>query len=75
MTVTTLEGAILQTLPSQSLTLTSLEQQNVTVFLTSMEYGYSLVHIELSGDIGVETATQSVNLTRTVQRLSLYRLV
>tara|TARA_B110001452_G_scaffold69555_1_gene56140 strand:+ start:32516 stop:35056 length:2541 start_codon:yes stop_codon:yes gene_type:complete len=69
VTVTTLEGAILQTLPSQSLTLTSLEQQNVTVFLTSMEYGYSLVHIELSGDIGVETATQSVNLTRTVQRL------
>lgn len=69
VTVTTLEGVILQTLPSQSLSLTSFEQQNVTVFLTSMEFGYSLVHVELSGEIGVETGTQSVNLTRTVQRL------
>lgn len=69
VTVTTLEGVLLQTLPSQSLSLTSFEQQNVTVFLTSMEFGYSLVHVELSGEIGVETGTQSVNLTRTVQRL------
>lgn len=63
VTVTTLEGVILQTLPSQSLSLTSFEQQNVTVFLTSMEFGYSLVHVELSGEIGVETGTQSVKQT------------
>lgn len=69
VTVTTLEGAVLQTLPSQSVNLVAFEQRNLTVSLTSLDYGYSLVHLELSGDIGVETSTQSVNLSRTIQRL------
>lgn len=69
VTVTTLEGVILQTLPSQSVNLTSFEQRNVTVSLSSLDYGYSLIHLELSGEVGVETSTQSVNLSRTIQRL------
>lgn len=69
VTVTTLEGAILQSLPSQTVNLASLEQRNITVTLTSLDYGYSLIHLGLSGDVGVENSTQSLNLSRTIQRL------
>mgnify|MGYP000594377708 CR=1 FL=1 len=67
--VKTLEGILIQSLPSQSFNLSSMEQRNVTITLTSMDYGYSEVHVVLTGDVGVESGTQLLNISRTIQRL------
>ena len=69
VTVKSLEGVVLQQLPPQVFNLSSLQQLNVTINLTSLEYGFSEIHVELSGEVGVESGTQFLSLSRTVQRL------
>jgi Zn finger protein HypA/HybF involved in hydrogenase expression len=49
--------------------LAAFEQRNVSASLLSMPFGYSQVSVSLTGDVGVNTSTQTTSITRTVQRL------
>ncbi|MAJ00799.1 MAG: hypothetical protein CMA10_00120 [Euryarchaeota archaeon] len=69
VSVKSLEGVVLQQLPSQMFNLSSLEQRNVTVNLTSLDYGFSEIHVELLGEVGIESGTHLLSLSRTIQRL------
>ena len=57
---------------SQNITVVSDSTQQVHFSLTSIPYGYTIVEVELLGDVGTPNATQSVALSRTLHRLKPY---
>lgn len=65
----TLEGATVssQTLPVTN--LTAYEQRNVSVTLEGIGYGYHLVVVQLTGDVGQANLTHAESFSRVIQRL------
>ena len=57
---------------SQNITVVSDSTQQVNFSLTSIPYGYTIVEVELLGEVGTPNATQSVALSRTLHRLKPY---
>ena len=50
--------------------LNDAEEDQVSVNLTQINYGYSVVTVTLSGDLGLVSGNNSTHFQRTIQRLS-----
>ena len=65
--LSSLEGNVFSSL-SQNLSLSAESSQNMQFSLTSLPYGYTVVAVDLIGEIGSPNSTQAVSLNRTIQR-------
>ena len=66
--LSSLDGTVFDT-QSQNVTLSADSSQLVQFSLTDIPYGYTVVHVELLGELGSPNATQALTLNRTLQRL------
>ena len=69
LVVETLEGAVLSNTTQTLGEFQGLEQRNVSGTFVGLPLGFSTVSIWLDGDVGSNTSSHHVVLTRTVQRL------
>ena len=66
--LSTLDGNVFDSM-SQNLTLSAGSSQNLQFTITSLPYGYTVVGVELIGELGSPNSTQAVSVNRTLQRL------
>ncbi|NCG00345.1 MAG: hypothetical protein GWP25_00965 [Euryarchaeota archaeon] len=62
------DGPVFDTL-SQNLTLTADSSQVVQFSLSSLPFGYTVVGVEILGEVGSPNSTQTLSLNRTLHRL------
>ena len=67
--VNTLEGTLLSSTTQTVGEMTPLEERNVSAVFENLPFGFSEVTVLLEGDVGANTSTHMVSLSRTVQRL------
>ena len=66
--LSSLDGTVFDTM-SQNFTLAADSTQPLQFSLVSLPYGYSVVHVELIGELGSPNSTQSLSLNRTIHHL------
>ena len=66
--LSTLDGTVFDTM-SQNLTLAADSSQLLQFSLTSLPFGYTVVGVELVGELGSPNSTQTLSLNRTIHRL------
>lgn len=66
--LSSLDGIVFDSM-GQNLTLSADSSQNLQFSITSLPYGYTVVGVELIGELGSPNSTQAVSLNRTLQRL------
>ena len=66
--LSTLEGTVFGSM-SQNFTLTADSSQLLQFSLVSLPFGYSIVSVELVGELGSPNSTQSLSLNRTIHHL------
>ena len=66
--LTTLDGTVFDSM-SQNFTLPADSSQLLQFSLTSLPFGYTVVTVELVGELGSPNSTQSLSLNRTLHRL------
>ena len=66
--LSTLDGNVFDSM-SQNLTLSAGSSQNLQFTITSLPYGYTVVGVELIGELGSPNSSQAVSVNRTLQRL------
>lgn len=66
--LSSLDGNVFESM-SQNLTLSADSSQNLQFSITSLPYGYTVVGVELIGELGSPNSTQAVSINRTLQRL------
>ena len=66
--LSTLDGTIFDTM-SQNFTLVADSSQLLQFSLVSLPFGYSVVNVELIGELGSPNSTQSLSLNRTIHHL------
>ena len=66
--LSTLEGTVFDSM-SQNFTLTADSSQLLQFSLVSLPFGYSVVSVELVGELGSPNSTQSLSLNRTIHHL------
>ena len=66
--LSSLDGNVFASM-SQNLTLSADSSQNMQFSLTSLPFGYTVVEVDLIGEIGSPNSAQAVSLNRTIQRL------
>ena len=71
--LSSLDGNVFDVM-SQNLTLSADSSQNLQFSLTSLPYGYTVVGVDLLGDIGSPNSTQALSLNRTLHRLQPVQL-
>ena len=71
--LSSLDGNVFDVM-SQNLTLSADSNQNLQFSLTSLPYGYTVVGVDLLGDIGSPNSTQALGLNRTLHRLQPVQL-
>ena len=65
--VNTLEGTLLSSTTQTVGEMTPLEERNVSAVFENLPFGFSEVTVLLEGDVGANTSTHMVSLSRTVQ--------
>ena len=66
--LSSLDGNVFDSM-SQNLTLSADSTQNLQFSITSLPYGYTVVGVELFGELGSPNSTQAVSINRTLHRL------
>ena len=66
--LSTLEGTVFDSM-SQNFTLAADSSQVLQFNLTSLPFGYTLIGVELVGELGSPNSTQALTLNRTLHRL------
>ena len=66
--LSSLDGNVFDSM-SQNLTLSADSSQNLQFSITSLPYGYTVIGVELFGELGSPNSTQAVSLSRTLHRL------
>ena len=67
--VSTLEGTLLSNTTQAVGEVSPLEQRNVSAAFENLPFGFSEVTVLIQGDVGANTTTHVVSISRTVQRL------
>ncbi|MBT5390951.1 MAG: hypothetical protein HOL22_01230 [Euryarchaeota archaeon] len=66
--LSSLDGTVFDSL-SQNHTLTADSSQVLEFSLTSIPYGYTVVNVEIIGEVGSPNSNQTLSLNRTIHRL------